>query len=247
MAGVPRSTRLLIGRYVEALRALWRGEVVSSKGDNWELNGAALGAHLDVVPRIYMGAVGDNSLAWAGRHCDGVILFSCLNAPAVAHSVSVVREAAERADRDPADVEVWAVAVTACEVSEEKLLNYVVRRMNTYFVLPMIDTLIRVNEWDPRIAGKIKEAVFAQARNAQGALGDEGVSREMDELRRVRKLYPDGWIEQCNAVGSAGSCASFLRSLFDAGADRVMIHGSPPSDLGPLIGAWPQQRPTVAG
>jgi hypothetical protein len=34
-----------------------------------------------------------------------------------------------------------------------------------------------------------------------------------------------------------------MRSLLDAGADKVIIHGSPPSDLGSLLQAWPQYQP----
>ena len=243
MFGVPRSTLPLIGRYLEALRALWRGEVVTAASDGWALNNAALGANLAVIPPIYMAAVGDKSLAWAGQNADGVLLFSCMNAQAVEHSVKVVRTAAREAGRDPAKVTICAVAVTACDVDEEKMLNYVVRRMNTYFMLPMIDVLVRVNGWDPVKAQQIKEKVLAQASQAKGSMGDEGASRDIDELRRYRELYPDEWIHQCNAVGNADNCASYMRSLLDAGADKVIIHGSPPSDLGSLLQAWPKYRP----
>ena len=246
MTGAPHSTMPLIGRYIETLRSLWRGETVTASHDGWTLNNAALGLSLDTLPRVFMGAVGDKTLAWAGRHADGVILFSCLNEQAVAHSVSIVRKAAEEAGRDPASVEIWGVAVAACEVDEEKFLNYIVRRMNTYFMLPMIDRLVKVNGWDTELANKIKTEVVEQAKSSQGALGDEGVSREIDELRRVRDLYPNEWLESCNAVGEADSACSYIRSLFDAGADKVLLHGSPPSDLNPLIHAWPQHRPSSA-
>jgi probable F420-dependent oxidoreductase len=243
MFGVPHSTLPLIGRYLDALRALWRGEVVTAASDGWTLNNAALGAKLEQMPPIYMAAVGDKSLAWAGEHADGVMLFSCMNPDAVAHSVKVVRRAAEQAGRNPAAVKICAVAVTACDVGEEKMLNYVVRRMNTYFMLPMIDVLVRVNGWNPEKAQEIKAAVMAQASQAKGAMGDEGASRDLDDLRRFRAMYPDEWLYQCNAIGNADTCAAFMRSLLDAGADKVIIHGSPPSDLGSLLKAWPKYRP----
>ncbi len=239
IANVPRSNRPLIGRYLAVLRRLWNGEVVSAKGDNWVLDNAALGLKLSTPPPIYMAAIGDKSLAWAGRHCDGVLLFSCLNAPAVAHSVQVVRQTAAEAGRDPATITICAVAVTACDVAEEKQLNYLVRRMNTYFMLPSIDALIRVNGWDPAIAAKIKAAVFEQAKATSGALGDEGVSRELDVLRRFRDHYPPAWLNDCNALGDARTCVGYVRSLFDAGADRVIFHGSPPRDLRSLLAIWP--------
>ena len=247
MFGVPHSTLPLISRYLDALRALWRGEVVNACSDGWTLRNAALGANLEVLPPIYMAGVGDKTLSWAGKNADGVLLFSCLNAQAVEHSVRVVRASAEEAGRDPSEVKICAVAVTACDVSEEKMLNYVIRRMNTYFMLPMIDVLVQVNGWNTVKAKQIREAVFAQAGQAKGAMGDEGASRNIDSLRRYRDMYPDEWIERCNAVGDADTCASFVRSLLDAGADEVIIHGSPPSDLGSLLAAWPNYRPASCG
>lgn len=243
MFGAPKSTLPLIGRYLEALNALWRGEVVTAASDGWVMNEARLGADLEVMPQVHMAGVGDKTLAWAGAHADGVILFSCLNQEAVRHSVEVVRSAAARAGRDPAEVSISAVAVTACDVSEEKMLNYVVRRMNTYFMLPMIDVLVRVNGWDPHRALKIKAEVMKNASTKQGSMGDESASRDLDDLRRFHDLYPREWIYDCNAVGDAATCATFLRSLLDAGADRIIIHGSPPSDLGSLMRAWPEHRP----
>jgi len=243
MFGVPKSTLPLLARYLDALKALWRGEVVNAASDGWTLNNARLGADLDVMPPIYMAGVGDKSLAWAGEHADGVLLFSCLNKEAVKHSVDVVRTAAEAAGRDPKSISICAVAVTACDVSEETMLNYVVRRMNTYFMLPMIDVLVRANGWDPDTAEKIKTEVMKNASDKKGSMGDENASRDLDELRRFHELYPREWIYDCNAVGDADTCASYMRSLLDAGADKIIIHGSPPSDLGSLMKVWPEHRP----
>lgn len=243
MLGVPHSDFALIERYLDALRQLWSGESVTAASDSWILDGANLGVQLDEPPSIWMGAVGDKTLEWAGKHCDGVMLFSCLNATAVRHSVTVVKNAAERAGRDPSIVEVAAVAVNACDVDEEKMLNYIVRRMNTYFMWPMIHLLVEVNGWDPKMASTIQHAVADQAKSPAGALGDEGVSREMDDLRRMRDLYPEAWIQECNAVGTADQGARFMRSLFDAGADKVLLHGSAPADFRTLVEAWPAHRP----
>jgi len=243
MIGVPHTRLALIERYLDAVHRLWRGEAVTAAHDGWVLQSARLGAELEAPPPVWMGAVGDKTLAWAGAHCDGVMLFSCLNAAAVQHSVRVVKKAAERAGRDPSSVEVAAVAVNACDVDEEKVLNYIIRRMNTYFMWPMIDLLVAVNDWDPNTAAAVKQAVADQARSDAGALGDEGASRELDDLRRMRDLYPEAWIAGCNAVGSAEDGAGYVRSLFDAGADKVLLHGSTPDDFRSLVEAWPAHRP----
>ena len=245
MVGAPRSTMPLIGRYIDTLKALWRGETVTAEQDGWKLNNAALGVALDEMPPIYMGAIGDKTLAWAGRHADGVILFSCLNQQAVEHSVKVIKTSAMEAGRNPDDVKICGVAVTACEVSEEKMLNYVVRRMNTYFMLPSVDVMANVNGWDVGKAHEIKAAVMEDAGRSTGGMGDETVSRELDTLRRFRDMYPEEWINDCNAVGDADTCAGYIKMLFETGVDKVLIHGSPPSDLGALLQAWPRHRPSL--
>lgn len=245
MLGVPRSTLPLIGRYVDVLKRLWNGEVVTESADGWTLNNAALGVTLESPPPIYMAGVGDKSLAWAGQHADGVLLFSFLNTQAVKHSVNVVRAAASEAGRDPSAVKICAVAISACDVSEEKMLNYVVRRLNTYFMLPMVDVLVRVNGWDPAIAEQVKQQVRAEASKAKGSIGDEGVTRNLDALKRYRDMYPPEWLEQCSALGTGENGAKYVRSLLDAGADKIIFHGSPPQDLGSIIEAWPKYRPEI--
>jgi len=77
-----------------------------------------------------------------------------------------------------------------------------------------------------------------------GNMGDEGVSREHDQLRRMRDMWPEKWLYEGNALGTAQHCAARLREYFDAGADGVVIHGSRPEDLTSLLDIWPQYRPT---
>ncbi|MCH7750361.1 MAG: LLM class flavin-dependent oxidoreductase, partial [Acidobacteria bacterium] len=60
------------------------------------------------IPVLLM-AMGDNSLRLAGRIADGVVLHTFMSDTAVARSVRLVREAAERAGRDPAQVRIWSV------------------------------------------------------------------------------------------------------------------------------------------
>jgi len=242
MLCVPRSNLKVIERYLATMRALWRGDSVDAAYDGWSLKNANLGIILEAPPPVYMGAVGDKALEWAGKNVDGVILFSCLNAAAVSRSVSIVREAAEKAGRDPGGVEINAVAVTACDVSEEKMLNYVIRRMNTYFMWPVIDMLCDINKWDRTIANKIRAAVLKDAEDMAGALGDEGASRNFTHLKRMYDLYPQDWLSECNAIGSADNGAHYIKSLFDVGVDKVLLHGSPPKDFESLVGAWSHVR-----
>ena len=244
MMGKPNTTFPLLKRYLSALQALWRGETVTASGDGWELNNARLGTTLETPPKIYMAAVGDKTLEFAGEHCDGVMLMSCLTAEAVRHSTEIIRRGAEKAGRDPDSVDICAHSVTACDVSEEKLLNYVVRRLNSYFVLPHLrNAVCEVNGWDLALADKIGAEIVASSSSSAG-LGDEGISKDMDELRRFyEKVYPREWLDSSNAMGTGEDGAKFMRSLMDAGATRIIVHGNPMADFGSVAKAWSQHRP----
>lgn len=244
MMGKPTTSFPLLSRYLSALRALWRGETVTAAGDGWELHNARLGVALQTPPKIYMAAVGDKTLQFAGANCDGVLLMSCLTAEAVRHSSEMIRRGAESVGRDPDSIDICAHSVTACDVSEEKLLNYVVRRLNSYFVLPHLRRAVcEVNGWDQALADRIGEEIVASSSNSAG-LGDEGISKDLDDLRRFyHKVYPREWIAAGNAIGCGEDGAKFMRSLMDAGASRIIVHGNPMADFGSVAKAWPKHRP----
>jgi probable F420-dependent oxidoreductase len=245
--GTPRVTFDYLENYIGVLRALWAGERVDHDSPVAHLRGSTLGMALDPLPPIIMAAMGDATCRWAGRHCDGVVLNSLWSSEAVAHSTRMVRQGAEEAGRDPASVRVWAILVTACEVSEETMLRTIVRRMNTYMYFPFfVEALCRVNGWEPakaaEVTAKLKE-IDAGTQVAGGTLGDEHTSRDLDALREMYAAYPEEWIHQGNAVGDREHCARQTLARFEAGADGVLLHGSAPQDLAPLLEAWPRHRP----
>lgn len=246
--GTPRLTLDLLGSYVTILRSLWRGEEVSGDSPGGTLNGVKLGMTLETPPPIVLAAMGEKTAYWAGQHCDGVLLNSLWSKEAVARTVELVRNGATDAGRDPSEVKVWTILITACEVPEETMLRNVIRRMNTYLYFPpQMDGICRANGWDLEVAAEIRAKVKAidaeSASGKAGPFGDENVSRELDDLRRTADLYPQEWIEGGNAAGGADHCAQKVRDRFEAGADGVLFHGTSPQDLGPLLDAWPAHRP----
>ena len=248
--GTPRLNFELLEGYIEILRALWRGEEVNTEYGGWTMNRLKLGMELEHPPPIVMAAMGEKTCEWAGRHCDGVLFNSLWSKDAVARSSELVRKGAADAGRDPAGVDVWTIQITACDVPEETMLRTVVRRMNTYLYFPSaMDGICRANGWDPEVAVDLREKVMAIDAESRGGgddggpFGDEGVSREIDDMRRMRELYPEHWIQEGNAVGTAAECAQRTLERFEAGADGVLFHGSAPEDLASLLEAWPEVRP----
>jgi probable F420-dependent oxidoreductase len=243
--GVARVSFRLLEDWIAILRALWRGESVTYSGPAGILKGVSLGFKLDVPPPIIMAVMGEKTSAWAGKHCDGVVYNSLWSPRAIEHSTRLVRQGAGGAGRDPERVRVWTVTITACELPEEEMLTFVVRRMNTYLAFPgMYETICDANGWDKAVLEKVRQLQKSiDTKPGSGTLGDEHTSRKLDDMRRSYEVYPSHWIEQGCAVGTAAQCVDRLLERFDAGADGVLLHGSTPEHLSPLIGEWSRRRP----
>lgn len=244
-SGTPRLTFRIMEDYVAILRQLWRGETVNYDGPLGTITGLRLGVDLAVTPPVIAAAMGEKTLKWAGRVADGVVFNSLWTAEAVARSAKLVRQGAEEAGRDPASVRIWTILVTACDVPEEAMLRYVVRRMNTYILFPaMFDAICDANGWNRADADRLRAALarFDSERKA-GTMGDESTTRDLDELRQMAALYPKAWIGEGNAVGTGEDGARAARDRLAAGADGVLFHGSTPAEMAGVLAAWRGMRP----
>lgn len=245
-AGIPKSNFKIMEDYITILRSLWRGEAVNYEGPVGRFAGLRLGVDLPVVPPVFMGAMGEKTLKWAGRVCDGVLFNSLWTVDAVARSAALVRQGAEEAGRDPASVRIWTILVSALDVPEEAMLRYVVRRMNTYIVFPaLINGICEANQWDKQEAVRLRAALaeLDKKGNAKGTMGDESTTRDLDDLRRMRDLYPRAWIEEGNAIGTGEQGARAVIARLEAGADGVLLHGSSPRELAGMLVAYGKLRP----
>ena len=243
-AGITPLTFELLEDWVTILRKLWRGESVDYSGPAGELRGASLGIALEEPPPIIMSPMGDRTCYWAGKHCDAVVYNSLWTSAAVEHSTRLVRQGAEDAGRDPAQVRVWTIGVAACELSEEDSLNIIVRRLNTYLALgKLFENVCKANHWDTGVLDQVRNLIFDPAMRAKpGSMGDEHISRDLELIRRTAELYPRDWIETSCLVGSADNCVDGMQARFDAGADSILLHGSVPSQLQSLVDKWAKQR-----
>ena len=243
--GTPRLTFQIMEDYIGLLRSLWRGEAIRYDGPLGRMNGVRLGVDLPTPPPIIVAAMGEKTMTWAGRVADAVLFNSLWTPAAVERSAKLVRQGAEEAGRDPASVRIWTILVTACDVPEEAMLQYVVRRMNTYILFPsMFNAICDANGWNRADAARLRAALaeLDKAR-AAGTMGDEATTREVGQLRQMAALYPKDWIKDGNAVGSSEEGARAALARVDAGADGILFHGSPPAALSGVLRAWPRLRP----
>lgn len=232
MMGAPAITMERLADYISIYRRLWNGETVSYEGILGKFPTLKLtDRHEGPPPPVIFTAMGPKSLAFAGEHCDGVLLHPFVSPTGVANSARIVRDAAEKAGRDPMSVRIYHNIIVAPDLPKDEEDAVVRGRAITYFELPGFgDLIVEINEWDKAVLDNIRGHPKIASLNGKPA--DQAYTRQ--ELVDVGQLLPQQWIDEGAAVGTASRCADQLMHYLDAGADEILLHGAAPKDMGPL-------------
>lgn len=236
--GLPRVTGAQLEDAIGVYRRLWHGEAFGHEGPLGSFPYLSQDPSFDEDIPVLLMAIGDRSLELAGRVADGVVLHTFLTDETLARAVGVVREAAERAGRDPASVRIWSVLATVTDlVPEELRLRKLVGRLATY-LQGYGEVLVRANGWDLADLQRFRDDPLVQGY--AGAFDAVGTVEELSHLRD--DVLPAHWLA-ASATGSPGDCAARIRHQLDAGADSVVLHGATPDELAPVLDAWRSVRP----
>jgi len=237
--GAPRANLLGLSEIAEVLRSLWNNGTFSGENSLGNFPYLYMSETPQHAPPMLLGAVGPKALALAGRHYDGVLLHPCLTNQAISESAEIVRTAAEQAGRERNACKVWATLVTAADQSEEETLAIGPARLLTYVHMPDYGELLcKVNDWDPAVLKEIRNHPLFEG----GKSADQDFTRY--ETAEVAALFPDHWMPDSAALGSAEHCAARINDQFDAGADGVLFHGSLPRQVEGLLEAYRAVRRT---
>jgi probable F420-dependent oxidoreductase len=238
--GIPRITTAQLEDFVGILRRLFRGEVIMGHDGP---AGAYPVLHLDAsfdedIPIGFV-AFGPNSLAFAGRAVDMVVLHTFFTDETTQRCVRAIREAAEQSGRDPASVRIWSCYATVHDGLPEPLrLKKTVGRLATY-LQGYGDLLVRTNGWDPDVLARFRaDPVVASGPGAIDAKADT------ETLAHIATLIPDAWLEPA-ATGTPPRCAARVLAQFDLGVDGVIMHGATPHELEPVVAAYREIRPAA--
>jgi alkanesulfonate monooxygenase SsuD/methylene tetrahydromethanopterin reductase-like flavin-dependent oxidoreductase (luciferase family) len=151
--------------------------------------------------------------------------------------VRAVKNAAEQAGRDPASVRVWSCFATVGDHLPEALrLKKTVGRMATY-LQGYGDLMVETNRWDPAVLARFRADPLVA--NFRGAI-DSAATPE--ELEQVARLIPEDWLAPA-ATGTPERCVEKIQGQLDLGCDGVILHGTSPSELAPVVEAYRKRRP----
>jgi probable F420-dependent oxidoreductase len=236
--GLPHIKTAEIEDFVGLMRRIWRGEiVVGHDGPAGKYPLLTMGPDYDEHIPMTFTAFGPNSLALGGRAFDAVVLHTFFTDETTSRCVGAVKEAAEKAGRDPSSVRVWSCFATIGDhLPEDLRLKKTVGRMATY-LQAYGDLMVRTNDWDPEVLRRFREDAFVAG--FRGALDTTATG---DELEHVASLIPDEWLAPA-ATGSATQCVEKIRAQFDLGCDGVILHGASPAELEPVVTAYRKSRP----
>jgi probable F420-dependent oxidoreductase len=215
------------------MRRLWRGEtVVQYDGPLGRYPVLRLDPRFDLDIPLGLVAFGHNTLGLGGRIFDDVVLHTFFTDETLVRAVRTVKQAAERAGRDPASVRVWSCYATIGDhIPEPIRLKKSVGRLATY-LQAYGDLMVRTNGWDPAVLERFR--ADPRVRSIGGAIDAVATT---EQLEQIAELIPGDWLAAA-ATGSPEQCAAKVAGQLGLGADAVIMHGATPSELEPIVAAY---------
>ena len=231
--GMPLATTESMESFALLMRRLWKGETVLGYEDiTGRYPVLRLDPSFDLDIPLSITAFGPRTLELGGRCFDNVILHTFFTDETTARAVHTVKNAAEKAGRDPSSVKVWSCFATIGDhLPHELRIKKTVGRLATY-LQAYGDLMVRTNNWDPAVLARFREDEFV--RTFPGALDAKATT---EELERVAPLIPEEWLAPA-ATGSPEQCVAAVRNQFALGCDGVIMHGASPAELEPIIDAY---------
>ena len=218
------------------MRRLWHGETITGHDGPAGRYDALrlLDASFDEDIPLGLTAWGPKTCALGGRAFDQVVLHTFFTEETLVRCVADIREAAERAGRDPEAVRIWSVFATVPgEPTDRQRLRKVTARLATYLQLPGYgEGLVAANRWDPAVLER-----FRQDEVVKSVPGMIDQVAGPDQLEHIATLLPGEWTAPA-AYGTPQQCAAAVRRQLELGATGVIMHGATPDELAPVVEAY---------
>jgi len=189
----PASPLTLLAEYLDALRALLAGQVVTRQGQYVRLAGVQLEHPPAVTPGVLAGVRGPKSLALAGQHADGLILAE----PVTPAYLKFVRAQLANAG----DLLIAAYNIAAVRDDQQQAREQV------------RDALWWAGDpaWAPELAPLPFAAELASMRRSAGSAAE------------FTRQLPGRWIDQLALTGPPSVVRARLAELHAAGAQHLIL------------------------
>lgn len=235
--GIPAITTAQMEDFVGLVRRLLAGEtVIGHDGPAGAYPVLRLGTDVSAEVPMLLVAFGPNSLALGGRCFDEVVLHTFFTDETTARCVAAVKEAAEKAGRDPESVKVWSCFATVGDhISYERRLMKTVGRMATY-LQGYGDLMVSTNRWDPAVLERFRADPLVGS--FQGGIDQLATT---EQLEQIAELIPEEWLAP-SATGSADQCVDAIEGQLALGCDGVILHGATPDELAPIVETYRARR-----
>jgi 5,10-methylenetetrahydromethanopterin reductase len=186
---------------VTALRALLAKQKVTQAG----LNGAQMAFNAGKIP-IYIGAQGPKMLELAGAISDGVLI-NASHPDDFKFAVPMIRQGAEKAGRNPSDVQICAYTSFSADKDQAKAVN-AAKMVVAFIVAGSPENVLERHGIGMEEAKKISESI------AKGDFGSviAGVTQRM--------------VEAFSVAGTPDICKARVEELFKTGVTQIVV-GSP--------------------
>jgi len=226
--------------YIDILRQLWRGETVTYDGPvgNFPAMSFAETYHGDLPPFWFAGYGLPKGAKLVAERADGVLLVPMMTPKAVGESIQRIRQECERIGRDPAEIRIAALVVTAPDMDDFETRAIAHGRAVTYLQYKGYgEVLCDVNHWDHKVLDDVRN-------HKQFAGLDQVADRifQRHQMMDVAAQVPDAYMEDCSAFGTVDECVSSLERFIEAGADEIVTYGSTPHQNAKLLAAWRDRK-----
>ena len=189
---------------VEIVRRLLRGEIVTHEGQLFNLRDTRLGFTLlrPDMP-IYMAALGPKMLEMAGEIADGILL-TWASPAYLKRAIEHLHRGAERAGRDPDDLDVACYIRTAVVEDVDQVRPALQRQIARYAGMPFYANFFQQSGFEKEIAA-VKSALTRGDRDAAATAITDAMQREVA------------------IFGSAEHCRREIEALRSQGVKQTVI------------------------
>ena len=197
IGAAPKSSMKALDETVTAVRQLLGGELVTTHGEQVNLDKVQMQLTPAQVPPLYIGAIRERSLRLAGRVGDGTILTEMSSPAYVRWAWGHIRAGMAEAGR----LRHRLVVYLDVKVNSDGGVARAAMRRLLAARLPWADVQLTA------LGIEAEVAAFIQAH------GFDGVERQM----------PDEWVDAFSAAGTPDQAADAIQRLIAAGADSVVF------------------------